>query len=65
MAARSPNSLPLQVKNLFWDLEARSLRLERDQGMIIGRVLASGPWENPPRRRCRCREGISCSLRNT
>lgn len=45
MAARSTNSLPLQVKKLFWDLEPRSLRLDRDQEMIIGRVLASGPWE--------------------
>ena len=45
MAARSTNSLPLQVKKLFWDLEPRFLRLDRDQGTIIGRVLASGPWE--------------------
>jgi hypothetical protein len=45
MAARSTNSLPPQIKKLFWDLEPRSLRLDRDQGMIIGRVLASGPWE--------------------
>jgi hypothetical protein len=45
MAARFTNSLPLQVKKLFWDLELRSLRLDRDPGTIIGRVLASGPWE--------------------
>jgi predicted RNase H-like HicB family nuclease len=45
MAARSTNALPPPVKQLFWDVEPRSLRLDRDQEMIIGRVLASGPWE--------------------
>jgi hypothetical protein len=45
MAARSANSLPPPVRKLFWDLEPRSLRLDRDREMIIGRVLASGPWE--------------------
>src|SRR5215217_888044 len=45
MAARSVNSLPPPVRKLFWDVEPRSLRLDRDQDMIIGRVLASGPWE--------------------
>lgn len=45
MAARSTNALPPPVKKLFWDVEPRSLRLDRDQEMIIGRVLASGPWE--------------------
>jgi uncharacterized protein DUF6922 len=28
-----------------WDLDARSLRWKRDRETIIGRVLASGPWE--------------------
>lgn len=45
MAAPSANVLPTSVKKLFWDVEPRSLRLDRDQEMIIGRVLASGPWE--------------------
>lgn len=45
MAARSTNTLPPPVRKLFWDIESRSLRLDRDQKMIIGRVLASGPWE--------------------
>lgn len=43
--ARSRSLLPDPVKKLFWDLDPRSLRWERDQEMIIGRVLASGPWE--------------------
>src|SRR5262245_44171837 len=37
--------LPGPVKKLFWDLDPRLLRWDRDQEMIIGRVLASGPWE--------------------
>ncbi|HEX9943725.1 MAG TPA: hypothetical protein VGG03_17070 [Thermoanaerobaculia bacterium] len=37
--------LPAPVRKLFWDLEPRSLRWDRDQELIIGRVLASGPWE--------------------
>lgn len=42
--ARS-QTLPPAVRELFWDAEPRSLRLDRDRGMIVGRVLASGPWE--------------------
>lgn len=42
---RSRVLLPAPVKKLFWDLDPRSLRWDRDQEMIIGRVLASGPWE--------------------
>ena len=38
-------SLPTAVKKLFWDLDTRHLRWERDREMIIGRVLASGPWD--------------------
>lgn len=45
MATRLAQSLPSSVKKLFWDLEPRALRLDRDQEMIIGRILASGPWE--------------------
>ena len=44
MAARFP-PLPPAVRELFWDVDPRSLRLDRDPGMIIGRILASGPWE--------------------
>jgi len=32
------------VKSLFWDLDPRELRWERDQEQIIGRVLAVGSW---------------------
>ena len=45
MAGRSANPIPPPVRKLFWDLDPRSLRLDRDEEMIIGRVLASGPWE--------------------
>ena len=44
MAARS-TTLPPAVRKLFWDVQPRSLRLDRDEEMIISRVLASGPWE--------------------
>ena len=40
-----PPTLPPAVRELFWDTEPSSLRLDRDRGMIVGRVLASGPWE--------------------
>jgi hypothetical protein len=33
------------VKSLFWDLDPRGLRWERDREQIIGRVLASGTWD--------------------
>jgi len=45
MAVRSANPIPSPVRKLFWDLEPRYLRLDQDEEMIIGRVLASGPWE--------------------
>jgi hypothetical protein len=38
-------SLPSSVKKLFWDLNPRALRWDRDREQIIGRILASGPWE--------------------
>jgi hypothetical protein len=37
--------LPAQIRSLFWDLDPRELRWERDQEQIIGRVLASGSWD--------------------
>jgi hypothetical protein len=39
-----PHTLPPEVLSLFWDLDARKLRWERDRDQIIGRVLASGSW---------------------
>ena len=39
------DSLPTTIKALFWDTPSGSLRWERDRDQIIGRVLASGPWE--------------------
>jgi len=44
-AARSRHTLPPFVRGLFWDLDPRSLRWDRDQELIVGRILASGPWE--------------------
>lgn len=37
--------LPPAIKQLFWDLDPRVLRWERDREQIMGRILASGPWE--------------------
>src|SRR5215207_7397065 len=37
--------LPAQIRSLFWDLDPRELRWERDQEQIIGRVLASSSWD--------------------
>lgn len=33
------------VRSLFWDLDPRDLRWERDREQIIGRVLAEGSWD--------------------
>lgn len=44
-APNSTGSLPAFVKALFWDYEPRSLRWNRDRELIIGRILASGPWD--------------------
>jgi hypothetical protein len=41
----SADPLPAPVKALFWDTSSGSLRWDRDRDQIIGRVLASGPWE--------------------
>jgi hypothetical protein len=38
--------LPAQIRSLFWDLDPRELRWDRDQEQIIGRVLASGSWDS-------------------
>lgn len=34
--------LPPEIKPLFWDIEFRRLRWQRDRDFIIGRVLAEG-----------------------
>jgi hypothetical protein len=47
-AAKRPKSeeaLPREILRLFWDLDASSLRWEQHQDQIIGRILASGPWD--------------------
>jgi hypothetical protein len=41
----SAEALPAAIKALFWDTASGSLRWDRDRDQIIGRVLASGPWE--------------------
>ena len=33
------------IRSLFWDLDPRDLRWERDREQIIGRVLAEGSWD--------------------
>ncbi len=38
------DALPAAVKALFWDTSTRSLRWDRDREQIMGRILASGPW---------------------
>jgi hypothetical protein len=43
--ARDGKALPAPVRALFWDVASRSLRWDRDRELIVGRVLASGPWE--------------------
>lgn len=39
------DSLPIPVKNLFWDYDAGALRWEDDRELIMARILASGPWD--------------------
>jgi hypothetical protein len=41
---KETRTLPAPVRELFWDFDAKALRWERDRDLIIGRVLASGPW---------------------
>jgi hypothetical protein len=38
-------ALPPAVRQLFWDYDTRRLRWDRDRDLVIGRVLAAGPWE--------------------
>ena len=44
-AARDGKALPAPIQALFWDVASGSLRWDRDRELIVGRVLASGPWE--------------------
>ncbi|MBI2918967.1 MAG: hypothetical protein HYY01_13385 [Chloroflexi bacterium] len=37
--------LPPELKPLFWDIQFRRLRWQRDRDFIIGRVLAEGSWQ--------------------
>ncbi len=37
--------IPLELAPLFWDVEFRRLRWQRDQDFIIGRVLAEGDFQ--------------------
>ena len=38
--------IPQQLGPLFWDVEFRRLRWQRDQDFIIGRVLAEGGFQH-------------------
>jgi hypothetical protein len=42
---KSTEALPPELLPLFWEFDARTLSLEQDRDLIIGRVLASGPWD--------------------
>jgi len=46
MIETSSQPLPQDLKRLFWDVEFRRLRWERDSDFIIGRVLAEGGLEH-------------------
>jgi hypothetical protein len=37
--------LPPEVSSLFWDLDSRRLRWDRDRDQMIGRILAAGSWK--------------------
>lgn len=41
----STDTLPAAVRRLFWDCDARRLRWARDRELVIGRILAEGPWD--------------------
>ena len=38
-------SLPSDLKPLFWEYDFGRLSWEKDQGLIIGRILAHGDWQ--------------------
>ena len=44
-SGENSEALPAPVEKLFWDVEPRFLRWNQHRDQIIGRVLASGPWE--------------------
>ncbi|HVR95570.1 MAG TPA: hypothetical protein VMW27_03080 [Thermoanaerobaculia bacterium] len=41
---QSSPALPVSVRKLFWDTDARSLRWDLHRDALIGRVLAVGTW---------------------
>jgi hypothetical protein len=42
---KSTEALPPGIRQLFWDYDPRRLRWDRDRELVIGRVLAAGPWD--------------------
>jgi len=42
---KAREDLPATVRDLFWDVDSRALRWDRDRDLILGRVLAAGPWD--------------------
>ena len=41
----STETLPPAVRQLFWDYDPRRLGWDRDRELVIGRILAEGPWD--------------------
>jgi hypothetical protein len=37
--------LPPEVRSLFWEYGDRTVSLERDRDLVMGRVLSAGDWE--------------------
>jgi uncharacterized protein DUF6922 len=45
IVATETSDLPEAVKALFWDVAPGELRWDLHREFIIGRILASGPWD--------------------
>jgi hypothetical protein len=45
IVASEASDLPDAVKALFWDVVPGELRWDQHREFIIGRILASGPWD--------------------
>ena len=39
-------ALPERLRSLFWDCEFAALDDSRDRDFVVGRILASGTWDN-------------------
>ncbi len=39
------NRLPEKINALFWEYDPRTLSLEQDKDLIIGRVLSAAGWD--------------------